>query len=242
MSRFAMRIKEFIIDQRSKVCELKTFFVSSRLVRQRLYTDIRKNRVIFVPPLVFDQWPVDWPCVSFGGIFMDFQPWNFFGSPELKHADPSRRLLDGMPISLGKRGKTAPSNDAGGFFNPCGRGRYPHLAGGRYRVPQLDSHFMFECSNQDFSMKVFERCAIDKWYNYTWRIIPVQWLETRGKTPLKPFGRGTTLLRDILAIWVLTTYKCWDDPPSRSENHKQKPTHFTKKCGNCTEDTHYDPT
>ena len=32
----------------------------------------------------------------------------------------------------------------------------------------------------------------------------------------RPFGRGTTLLRgDLLSPCLLTTYKSWDDPPSR---------------------------
>ena len=32
-----------------------------------------------------------------------------------------------------------------------------------------------------------------------------------------PFGRGTTLLRGLInhGPWLLTTYKFWDDPPSR---------------------------
>ena len=51
----------------------------------------------------------------------------------------------------------------------------------------------------------------------TWRITPVsKWLVTPIYKPFRPFVRGTTRsLGDLRSSWLLTTYKSWDDPPSR---------------------------
>ena len=200
MSRFAMRIKEFIIGQCSKVVWITTSFVSSRLVnRGSNHRYPQKSSDLCFHFGIRSVTPVD-PGQFLGDFHGCYQPWNF-SDPESWNAtllrclgmiDPSRRLLDRNAHLIGEEGHVPPSNDAGGW-NPCGRGRYRVLSPTKKNI---------SCSNQDFSMKVFSRCAIDKWYNYTWRIIPVKWLVTRGKTPLKPFGRGTTRLRDILAMGI----------------------------------------
>ena len=51
-----------------------------------------------------------------------------------------------------------------------------------------------------------------------WNPIPVpivppgEWFVTTIYKPFRPFGRGTTLHRELTN--QLTTYKSWDDPPS----------------------------
>ena len=53
------------------------------------------------------------------------------------------------------------------------------------------------------------------WKVCTWRIIQVsKWLGTHIYKPFKPFGRRTTLLRELTkqGYSPLTT---WDDPPSK---------------------------
>ena len=61
----------------------------------------------------------------------------------------------------------------------------------------------------------------------TWRIIPLsKWLATPIYKPFRPFIRGITLFRGRnRSPWLLTTYKSWDDPPSRSSNFEA--THFS---------------
>ena len=56
------------------------------------------------------------------------------------------------------------------------------------------------------------------WSNLTWRIIPFsKWLVTPIYKPFRPFGREVTPFRGLTnhGPWLLTTYKSWDDPPSR---------------------------